>query len=445
MSDGLTITSGGAISVDSEAIRAVGRRLAGVAKQVRRAAETTRRAQHTLMQIAEVPGYVQTEQIAECAYRLDRLGDDADRYATAAQTMADVFELVELRTQQNLMSASDPRAALAVEDRIHELLASDPTIEASADSFVAAWQEHRFDGLTGQRWDAAFDVMTTAAFGVLGAAILRMFYRPIGSTMAVGLGEAVKLDLGVLPPGTTLHGAQPAVSVKQITSERVAPASNLKEVMERVPSGSRAQVAVEKYTMKDGSTRFVTYIDGTRQDEEGNGEPWDMQSNVDMYLEHHRTASHQAVLEALRLAGANPGDAVDIAGYSQGAMIGSFVAMDSPYAVNTVIVAGDPVEPTLRPDQTLVSLQNEADPVHALALGGTAGGTGSPDSFTVVRDVADRASPIDPHLRPAYVETAAQADASGDVRVKRLDDTFFAAELGQAVSVERMEFSAERG
>ncbi|BDZ40067.1 hypothetical protein [Microbacterium suwonense] len=446
MSGELNITSGGAVKVDSEAFRAVGRRLGAVAGRMREAADATRRAAHVLSHLSPSVGHIDVGSIRSCADRLERRSAEADSDATGTQLMADVFEVVELRAEREALGIARPDEALALQDRIDALLASDPRIGDMATVLVAGWEKRRFEGVTDQSWDGWL-----AAGGIVGGTLSPAFSllltrwltsHPVGSTMGFLRDLTLKFDRGVLPADVRLHGDPPAVEVSMVESRTVAPVAGLKESMERVPYGSKGQVAVEKYTMKDGSKRFVAYIDGTREMKPGTSEPWDSVADWEMYVDRRTAASHEATLKAIADAGAKPGDAVDLVGYSQGAMIASHIAMDSPYDVGTLIVAGDPVDPALTRDQTLVRLENGADPVNGLATGGTAGGTGSPDSFTVARTV-DRNSPIDPHLHGQYVGTAAQTDASRDPRVRTLHEKFF-AELGEAASVERMEFSATR-
>jgi pimeloyl-ACP methyl ester carboxylesterase len=246
---------------------------------------------------------------------------------------------------------------------------------------------------------------------------------------------------GRLTPGTRLTGTPPPVSVQLVAAGTAAAPTGMKDAIERIPYGSQGQVVVEKYTMPDGRSRFVTYIDGTREMKRGTDEPWDMDSNLDMYLEHRTAASQQATLKALEAAGAKPGDRVDFVGYSQGAAIGSFTAMDSPYVTEVVIAAGNPVSPHLDSDQLYALLEHDGDIVGNLA-DGPPGGTGSAGSFTVSRDI-DRLQFTDEHAFREYEKTAGMADASGDSRVEAMDRLFF-DELGEAVSVERMEFHATR-
>lgn len=445
MSGDLNITSGGAINVDSGAFRAVGHRLAALAEQVKDAVRTARRAQHVLAQTTDQ--HFAAGQVGNCVHRLERQGEKAAKAAQGTLVMADVFELVELRTQQSLMRVGDAREALAIQDRIHELLASNPNVGPAADFLVTHWQNHRFDGLTDQPWDRTYTLGRWAgavlAPTLAGWAALWLGSKPVGSTMRSLLDRAVDLDLGILPIGTRLMGESPAVTLRTVESRGVKPVSGVRDSIARVPYGRSAQVAVEKYTMKSGSVRYVAYVDGTREMMPGTDEPFDAVSDVELYLDRKKSASYEATLQALEAAGVEPGDTVDLVGYSQGAMIVSHLAMDSPYHVGTVIVAGDPVDPALAADQTIIRLENGADPVNALATGGTAGGSGSPGSFTAQRE-GERSSPIDPHLYGEYLTTGAQVDRSSDPRAQALRDTFF-HELAEAARVDRTEFGATRG
>jgi hypothetical protein len=120
--------------------------------------------------------------------------------------------------------------------------------------------------------------------------------------------------------------------------------------------------------------------------------------------------------------------------------------MDDVYDVGVEITAGSPVEPTLDDDQTLVQLRHTDDVVSSLAGGGSAGGTGSPDSFTAER-VGDPGLGLqdlllEPHRIETYVETAEMVEESGDPRVDGLDELW--DDLGQATSVTATDYHAER-
>ncbi|MGB3374696.1 MAG: hypothetical protein WBA87_06105 [Microbacterium sp.] len=454
MSDEVTITSGGAISVDSSALRDIAARLGDVTRHLGDAGDQLRRALAELSDAPDVQRRVGDAGISACLECLADLARQIDKASGGTVLMADTFEVVELRAQQEALSIQRPQAAAALQTRIDELLA----LPAVADSVVwteSRWSRERSDAPVDQPLDhslglaggllgalsAAFSPFALKGAGTVVGGLLGA--KPTETVMSIGSIEASRRGLGVLPSGAALQGPAPRAGVQQISTVATTAPVNLTETLSRVPYHGAGQVAVEKFTMKDGSTRFVTYIDGTRTVKPGTSEPWDMGSNIDMYLRREQAASQQAVLQALAAAGAQPGDQVDLVGYSQGGAIASFIAMDSPYETGTVIAVGNPTQPALSADQTLVELRHRGDVVSNLATGGAEGGTGSPESFEVIREPDRDGNPIGPHDFEAYMKTADLTDRSGDPRVSALQRDFF-GELVQASKVERMEFTASR-
>lgn len=453
MSDDITITSGGAIAVDSSQLRDIAARLGDTSRRLGDARDHLVRARSELAGAPDVQQRVGDAGISACIGRLDQLGHQLDKASKGVVLMADTFEVVELRAAQESREI-DSAATAALQSRIDELL-SLPGVAESVVSTESRWARERTDRpvdqpLDGILWLAGglLGVVNTLfvppALRGAGTAVSGLLVaKPIETAMTIGTAEAARRGYGVLPYGTTLQGAAPRVAVQQISRVRTAAPTNLTETLSRVPYRSVGQVAIEKYTMEDGSTRFLAYMDGTRTMRPGTAEPWDMGSNIDMYLERERAASQQAVLQALESAGALPGDQVDLVGYSQGAEIASFVAMDSPYETRTVIVAGDPVQPSLSADQTLVDIRHVGDPVSNLATGGAEGGTGSPESFEVIREPDRDMYLFSPHDFEELLKTTDLAGRSGDPRVIAFNRDFY-GELVQAAKVERMEFVATR-
>jgi hypothetical protein len=169
-----------------------------------------------------------------------------------------------------------------------------------------------------------------------------------------------------------------------------------------------------------------------------------MKSNVELYA-GRKSASFQATVEALRAAGANPGDRVDVVGHSQAGMISAYLEEESGFHVGMQITAGSPVSPIVDEDHTLIQLGYTDDIVRSLAGGGSPGGSGSPDSFTATA-VDDPTIFItdawDPHLAESYIDMAEEIDESDDPRAVALDAYW--RELNQAVSIERTEYRAVR-
>lgn len=428
MSDGVDITHGGAIAVDTEALRGVARGIAALAPLLTDAAAAIQRA-HGL--IVDVPGAgerVDTVALWGSSERVAALQAECRDAVTGTNLMADAYELVELRAQMAALDAADAAAADALWLRIERLEASDSRLAGMADLLVAQWERERYEGLHGQ---FALGAMVTG----LGLGVFT------GTAAALGARGH-----GKIPAGSVLTGVADPVRVRPVaTSSPIAPPASLADAFRRFPTASGAQVKIERYTMSDGTARFVLYAKGTQSGLYGAGDPWDMKSNHELYA-GRRSASYQAALDALQAAGARPGDRVDAFAHSQAGMITARLAMESEYDVRLQVTAGSPVEPTLDEDQLLVQLRHTDDVVSALAGGGSSAGTGSPDSF-----VAERVGHpgggwedyrLQTHLLPTYIETAELVDASGDARVSSVQQEL--AGLSEAVAIESTEYQAER-
>lgn len=423
MSDDLDIRYGGAIAVDTEDLRDVGRRLGVLVTRLHDAEDAVARAYGALAEARGFAGEVPLVQLRASGDRIGSLGQETRDASSGTFVMADAYEVVELRAQAEALGVSDAAAASAVQARLDRLLASDDRLGAMADQLVAAWEERRFEGL-----DRQFS---------LGA---------LSDLFLVGAASAVVSGFGTLPPGMVLRGRADAVTVTPVrTSKPGGPPTSLSAALSRFPKTPEAQVRVEQYTMADGTRRFVAYVKGTRSVAFGGAEPWDMRSNQQLYA-GEKSASYQATADAIAAAGAEPGDRVDLVAYSQGGMIASHVAMESEFDVGVLITAGSPTEPSLDDDQLLIQLRHTDDVVSSMAAGGSPGGTGSPDSFTAER-VGDPERRIQdlvlaPHMLDEYIETAEMVEASGDERVAALDELW--SELDQAVEIESTDYLAER-
>lgn len=237
--------------------------------------------------------------------------------------------------------------------------------------------------------------------------------------------------------------APPAPTPPSAPHPTAAPTS-LADAASRIPTGD-ARVRVERYAMPDGSRQFAVYVPGTRTQLAGGFDPWDNQSNVELYT-GQTSASYAATTAALDAAGARPGDVVHAWGHSQGAMITSQLALSSDYDVRTNVTLGSPIEADVGDGTLSVGIRHIDDPVAALAGGGHATPVGAPGSFVVettfdaetgLHDARNPAHPL-----TAYVETAERVDAAGDPRVARVRDVL--AELGTATEVDATEFTARR-
>jgi len=271
---------------------------------------------------------------------------------------------------------------------------------------------------------------------------------PGGLGVLFGLGGIVgtHAGLGKLWPGMRLTHVFHKVEVCPVkTASPTGAPTSISDAFRRMPQSDDAQVAVEKYTMADGSAKYVAYLVGTQSAGFGGDQPWDMKSNTELYG-GTTSASYQATLDALEAAGAQPGDEVDVVAHSQSGMIAAHLSMESEFDVHVQVTAGSPVEPTVGDDQILVQFRHTDDIVSSLSGGGSPGASGAPGSFTVTREGDPGAGLqdvlLDTHMLHSYIETAELAEQSGDPRVESLDD--FWAGLNEAVEIERTEYHAER-
>ncbi|HKT55515.1 MAG TPA: hypothetical protein VJR25_01965, partial [Microbacterium sp.] len=206
-----------------------------------------------------------------------------------------------------------------------------------------------------------------------------------------------------------------------------------------IPDGERVLVRVERYTMPDGTRRYAAYIRGTRDGGFGGTDPSNMTSNLKLY-QHETSTSYQATARALAMAGAGPGDTVDLVGHSQGGMIAGRIALDGGFRTELLVTAGSPTEAQVSDDVLSVQLRHDHDIVANLTAGGSAAPVGSDGSVVIRRDVPLDDGPLSAHGLGTYDQTARLAEASGDPQLRPVHDRI--AELGAAVSVEVLEYDA---
>ncbi|MGN8027408.1 hypothetical protein [Microbacterium sp. 22242] len=438
MGDDVEITHGGIIAVDPDDLRVIGNRIlyASVAVEL---------AEQELLAIPDIVAPTTVGPLP-CLWagtaQLRTAGEGLAALASTIGTLADVYELAELRAQQHLLRGSDRQLEQACQLRIDELLRNDVTLPAVEAALRREWESRRVDGFLPEPdvapptpGDLALSALTASSPALYGM----LMTAGIEATGLTAYGRDLMLLLaskrGVVPatplaptPGTavvresgtatTAPGLRPG-DVLVTRSARPTPVSSapasLTEAVSRVPYGRTPQVRVETYELSDGSKRFVAYVDGTRP-AGGDAEPWDMGSNID----HAESDSYKATVAALKDAGADATTPVDLVGYSQGGMVTDLIAQSGEFDVQGVFTVGSPIEPELSGDVLDVAVRHTDDVVAGLAGGGSADGTGSPDSLVITRSAVPGHG-IDPgmpaHQLSAYQETVRQAEQSGDPRM----------------------------
>ncbi|MGH8954811.1 MAG: hypothetical protein ACRDVF_07300 [Microbacterium sp.] len=421
---GLTIDHGGAIAVDPDVLRDVAHRIDAVASRYDDARSAIMRAHRIIVDSPGFSEHVDTVGLWASGEHVARLRSECQETAESTLLMADAYEYVELRAEAEMLAQTDPSTAQRLTRRADRLAASDERISKMADDLVAQWRARRFEGLTG-------NLVTPALYDhVFGTAALAGAFSGFGKVL----------------PGERLQGTADPVTVSPVkTSSPQGAPSGLAGALRRMPVAVGAQVAVEKYSFADGTTKFVAYLEGTQSVAWGGAQPWDSKSNAELYT-GKRSASYQATIEALEAAGAQPGDEVDVVAHSQSAMVAAHLAMESPFDVQMQITAGSPVEPTLDDDQTIIQLRHSDDVVSGLAGGGSPEGTGSDDSITLLTEGTPQDTlgdlTVDAHHLDTYIDTAEMADELSDLRIDAMHE--FWRELDTAEVVERTEYQAER-
>lgn len=420
---GIEIRSGGAVEVDSDSLRAAAARLRAVADD----AGEQMRALRAASDRTTVADGAAALSLAWAAGAVGQAGERADDLAGRLEHAAGRYETAELLAAAELArAAGDAEALAAIDRRLHALWEAQPR---------AVWEMLATAGFPAPpgslEWQVGATAGTFGAWGVNAAAAMLLAARVVLN----------RTGFGAVPAGARLAPASGAVGVARTAVTPVTAPRTLAEVAARIPGGGDARVRVERYPAAGRATTYAVYIAGTQSG--GPREAFDMRSNLQLYG-GERSASYRAVEQALRDAGAAPGDRVAVWGHSQGAMIGEHLALEGGYDVPVIGSFGSPVQAELPEGTLAVSVRHTDDPVAALQGGGHAAQVGAPGSFVVER-VADPApgwhdATLPAHHMSAYAETAALVDASADPRVDGLRDVL--AGLGGAG--EAIEYSAER-
>lgn len=404
MGDGITVSSGRAIAIDTEQVRAAAGRIDEVTETIRLAA---RRFEAALEQ-------QQTSQHSDAVSTgwalipaTHALAGDADALAGSLRAAANLYEAIELTLQGKYANTCDP----ARDARLDELFASDPTLRFRVDQAILMWG-------AGAGTEASRRIFLSPASWLAGPLVW-------GSAM-IGFARlrwtVGRLNRGAVAPGTRLTGPMPPVTVAPVGAPRAAAApTDFADTIERIPTTGDTRVAIEKFTGADGEPVAIVYVSGTRPDG-GADEAWSWGANVPPYLLHQQSTATAAVAASLTAAGVAPGSRIAVVGYSQGAMVTEYLASSGQYDVAYAQSVGSPVEAEVGPDTVHVQMINEDDPLAAVVGGGLGMSTGAPESIVIEREsdagIAWKLEDLaDPHQLDEYHRTAELADQSDDPRV----------------------------
>jgi hypothetical protein len=395
MSDEIGIVAGGAIVVDTASLRHAAGVCAQLAAECGTAGRWLRGAQDAAL-AARLPIPFPVIPVGE-------VEAGAERLARALRQRATLYEEVERIAVGGFATAPPGGPGQG----------TDLTTEATA--ALDAWR----DGIHREVERQLAGAVTP--LGAWAAALGMPLLLGLGVVPSALTGVVRQVALGVVPrDAPPLRDKEHTVTVSELSRSRVDAPTTLAAIADRMPGSGDTRVRVEEYRTAEGRREFVVYIAGTQSWTPGT-DPWDLTSNVELYL-RETSASYAAVEKALAQAGAIRGDVVNIAGHSQGAMLGSHLAREGGFDTGWIVTFGSPVQAVLSDDVRQVTVRHSDDPVAALAAGGAPIVAGAPDSFIVERlvDPQPRVGDLamDVHQMDAYRATAALADDSGDPRVR---------------------------
>ncbi len=149
-------------------------------------------------------------------------------------------------------------------------------------------------------------------------------------------------------------------------------------------------------------------------------EPWDDTSNLHG-IAGADAGSVRAAMEALRIAGAQPGDPILPVGYSQGGIAATSIAVSGAYDTRGLVTFGSPTGQIPVPDGVrAVSVEHTDDLIPALGGLPLAAGKGGLDRLVVRQSSGASSSdprPLAAHDITGYGATGAQMDSSSDPRL----------------------------
>ncbi|MFT8637777.1 MAG: hypothetical protein ABF811_07445 [Pseudoclavibacter sp.] len=163
----------------------------------------------------------------------------------------------------------------------------------------------------------------------------------------------------------------------------------------------------------DGTEHWVVSLPSTQEwlDLEGSGAMNDRDTNIELMLMENPVLKSQyerAVLQAMKEAGAAPGDPVVFTGFSQGGIMAANLASEPslPYRPIGVVTNGSPVDSFHVPSNVpVIAFQHATDPVPALD-GNEYGATASNVHRVVLPDPQGK-SGIGAHDNRAYADSVA--------------------------------------
>ena len=247
----------------------------------------------------------------------------------------------------------------------------------------------------------------------------------LGTSKGDNSEAAAKALQGQLQPFGLIKNGEPHL-IAQLRGPALAPPTSLLDFAMRERSVHReneASIRIDRYTKGDQKL-FVVYVPGTRAKTLlQNSDPFDVGSAIGLLAEPEESASHDAVLDAIKREGIGAKDKVVMVGYSQGGTIAGEIAADhNKVNVSALVTFGAPLAQLNFPQSMpVISLEHSNDVIPALS------GAVNPVTenwMTVEREVSLGVGEVSLHAHriDEYVETARQLDqdsGAGAMRMKK--------------------------
>lgn len=127
---------------------------------------------------------------------------------------------------------------------------------------------------------------------------------------------------------------------------------------------THGEFEILRHNNGEGRPSWSVIVRGTQQWVPGTPNPKDLQANLQL-MAAVPADEQSAIMAALELEGAQPGDVVELAGHSQGGMVAGAMAanpvFNSRFQVASVVAAGSPISTMPIPNSTLVLSYENAD------------------------------------------------------------------------------------
>ena len=461
MSDTLTVSTGGLTSVSTEELYEFAATLGSLAGDARDWAHSAAIARCLTEWSADAAPYGFAEPALSRASRaVSEVADSAERLGTVVRLAADAYADGESRSRESV-GALQAFAGFVFGAYLRNLVVGALPLLPGLVLTALVLQQPPMrravavlgSGLTAQLAQHP-ELMANPAFvravrGVVSAADdIVMGFTGMSLPTARFLGdEGVGIvGLETIASAAILLGGRHAFTPTPVrttsfgASTPVRPPTSLADAASRIPPSGvgRPQVRVEQYSTSSGGRSYAVYIAGTTDFGAKSDEPFDMASNL-AALADNDAGSYTATLDALEQAGAEPGDAVNLFGHSQGGLVAARIAASGAFDTQSLVTFGAPSGQVPVPDSvTQIAVEHAEDLVPALG-GAPVDGADGRDRTVVSRAVFDDAPPPagEPgagHHMSEYAETAALIDRSTDPRLSGLGEALAGIGTGAGVA-----------